>query len=146
MSFNFTHRFDAPRFCTQVRAADAVFQSDDLPRVAQSCESVGSITATLAGALDAELGPVLSLSVRGRVSLRCERCMKTFDFPIESSSEFIVAKTDDEAERISRYVDEKYDVLVASEVESALQFVEDEILLAVPFSPRCNDDCQLAQD
>ena len=141
--FEFTHRFDAQRFAIAVKSAKATLRADQLTRVAQSCERVDSFEVSLNGFVDTNHGPTFRLEVHGTLGLRCERCLREFDFPVDATSELIVVKTDVEAQRIAQYVDEKYDVLVASEIDCALQFVEDEILLAVPFSARCSDDCQL---
>jgi uncharacterized protein len=141
--FEFTHRFDAPRFANAVKTAKGTLGTAQLRRVAQSRERVDLFAVSLDGFVDADHGPTFTLKVHGTLGLRCERCLRAFDYSVDATSELIVAKTDVEAQRIAQYVDEKYDVLVASEIDSALQLFEDEILLAVPFSPRCSDDCQL---
>lgn len=134
-------RFDARRFVQVNSPWIASVNLTSLERLAESCEEIKSVSVEMRGSIMRDVGPLLQLSVSAGLVLMCERCLRSFDYECESSTEIIIADDNNEADRIALYVDEKYEVLVASEVQSALQLVEDELLLAIPFSPRCTTDC-----
>ncbi len=84
--------------------------------------------------------------VRGTVSavfdLRCERCLGTYEFTLES--EFTVALVSSEAEE-EALLDEVEPYLIEEENLETLEFIEDEILLGLPTIARHPDkkDCNV---
>jgi uncharacterized protein len=91
----------------------------------------GSIAALQASASE-RLGFVVS--VQGRLGLTCQSCGAAFELSVDSRSTIYVAK--DSAE-LDAWEEESFESIEASEKTSALELVEDELLLAVPYVPRC---------
>ncbi len=74
------------------------------------------------------------VSVQGCLGLTCQSCGVGFELPVDSRSTMYVAK--DSAE-LESWEEESFDSIEANEKTSALELVEDELLLAIPYVPRC---------
>lgn len=74
------------------------------------------------------------MSAVGSVALICQSCGADFDLPVDSSSTIYVAH---DAAELASWEDEVFECIEGNEKTSALELVEDELLLAVPFIPRC---------
>ena len=74
------------------------------------------------------------VSAVGSVGLTCQICGAEFDLPINSQSTIYVAH---DAAELASWEDEAFECIEGNEKTSALELVEDELLLAVPFIPRC---------
>ncbi|MCB6184367.1 YceD family protein [Leeia sp. TBRC 13508] len=77
--------------------------------------------------------PVLELTVKTTVELICQRCMHSMDFSVDASTTFVVVKYPDQVEVFD--TDEE-DAIMIDDAFNVLEYVEDEILLALPSSPR----------
>jgi uncharacterized metal-binding protein YceD (DUF177 family) len=75
-----------------------------------------------------------AVSVTGRLGLICQSCGAGFELPVDSLSTIYVAR--DSAE-LERWEDESFESIEANEKTSALELIEDELLLAIPYVPRC---------
>jgi uncharacterized protein len=75
-----------------------------------------------------------AVSVSGRLGLLCQSCGAGFELSVDSHSTIFVAS--DSAE-LERWEDESFESIEANEKTSALELVEDELLLAIPYVPRC---------
>jgi uncharacterized protein len=91
----------------------------------------GSIAALQTSASER---PGFVVSVQGRLGLACQSCGAAFELPVDSRSTIYVAK--DSAE-LDAWEEESFESIEATEKTSALELVEDELLLAVPYVPRC---------
>ena len=78
--------------------------------------------------------PGFVVSVAGRVGLTCQSCSAEFDLPIAAQSTVYVAH---DAAELASWEDEAFECIEGNEKTSALELVEDELLLAVPYIPRC---------
>ena len=74
------------------------------------------------------------VKVAASVSLTCQSCGDAFQLPISSQSSIHVAH---DAAELASWEDEAFECIEGNEKTSALELVEDELLLAVPFIPRC---------
>ena len=74
------------------------------------------------------------VTASGSVGLTCQSCSAEFDLPINSQSTIYVAH---DAAELASWEDEAFECIEGNEKTSALELVEDELLLAVPFIPRC---------
>ena len=90
--------------------------------------SVRSLEAKIAG----RIGFVVS--VAGSVGLTCQSCGVEFDLPVDSRSVIHVAQ---DAGELASWEDEAFECVEANEKTSALELVEDELLLSIPYVPRC---------
>jgi uncharacterized protein len=75
-----------------------------------------------------------AVSVTGRLGLICQSCGASFELPVDAHSTIYVAR--DSAE-LERWEDESFESIEANEKTSALELIEDELLLAIPYVPRC---------
>lgn len=133
---------DISRFCRLKERRDGELLVKDLPRLAaESVDGFGSLRWELQGG-SGNLGhPQLELAVAGTVKLVCQRCLQSFDFPIDSTATLVVAESDAAANELGDlFESEDVEVIVGSSGFNVLQLIEDDALLAIPFSPR-HDVC-----
>lgn len=74
------------------------------------------------------------VSATGTIGLTCQSCGAAFDMVVDSQSTIHVAR---DAAELASWDDEVFESIEASEKTSALELVEDELLLSVPYVPRC---------
>lgn len=74
------------------------------------------------------------VSVLGSVGLTCQSCGAEFELPVDSRSVIHVAQ---DAAELASWEDEAFECVEANEKTSALELVEDELLLSIPYVPRC---------
>lgn len=78
--------------------------------------------------------PSFSVLARGRLGLVCQSCGSGFEWPVDAMSTIYVAR---DAAELDAWEEESFESLEATEKTSALELVEDELLLAIPYVPRC---------
>jgi len=106
----------------RTRIADRLAPGADRALVAWSIE----------GGHDSLERPMLTVKVRGRLPLVCQRCLQTLEASIDQRSELLLARDDAELARLD--ADER-EVVLASAPLDATTLVEDELLLTLPFAP-----------
>lgn len=97
------------------------------------CADVGFATGT-------EGFPQLTISARGNLSLRCQRCLRPVAWPLRLTTSLTVLRGDEQAEQLA----EPFDSIVMAADGLALDgMIEDEILTALPMAPLHGpeDDC-----
>lgn len=105
------------------RLTDVLYASDDI------------LDYQLSGAKGSKGEPALCLSVRGALRLKCQRCLGALDFPLHIDSLLVLVEGESDMET-SDITDDSMDVIVASKTMRVAALIEDEILLALPISPR----------
>lgn len=95
----------------------------------------GAIAWRLTGETDARGRPAARLALRGTLVVRCDRCGLNLDLPVDAESAFWFAASEDELNAQPIEVDET-EPLLGSRHFSVAQLVEDELILALPISPR----------
>lgn len=83
----------------------------------------------------------LRLHLQGTVSPACTRCLRPVASSFADERLYKLAATETQAEREDAETDD-YDVMATSERFDVMEFVEDEVILALPIAPR-HEDCQL---
>lgn len=133
--------FDAFEVATRGLELSGMVDASDLPRVAdQLADGVASLTWRIAGLVDARGRPALEVSLDGAVPLECQRCLRPFSWPVLQRTQLLLAR--DERELVHLDGDDEHEVIAAAMPQDALALVEDELLLTLPFAPRCErDDC-----
>jgi uncharacterized protein len=133
---------DAFEFCRRKEYLEGENAVADLPRLAEeSVDRFGTIRWSLQGGSNSLGHPEMTLSVSGSVKLLCQRCLAPFEFDIESGSTLILAKDEGSADEIEALLaDESIEVIVGSKACNVTDLVEDEVLLAIPLSPK-HDVC-----
>ena len=114
----------------------------------ETADTSGSVQWVAEGGMHALGYPQLHLTVKAEVKLMCQRCLTPFAFAVASQATLVLAKDEEAADELEdKLADEDVDVIAASKSVNLLELVEDEVLLAVPLSPkheRCPD--QLGQE
>ena len=94
------------------------------------------------GARDARGRPQLTVALKGSVWLDCQRCLQAFERPLEQATTVLLAH--DEAE-LAQLDAEELEVVLAMSRLNALELVEEELVLTVPFAPHHPDDACSAE-
>jgi uncharacterized protein len=103
----------------------------------------GELQYAVTGALDKDARPVLQITVRGAITLRCQRCLGELDHKLDLSTMLRLAKSEHELARLDD--DESVECILAARDTDVLRLIEDEILLSLPSSPRHNEgECSIA--
>ncbi len=110
----------------------------EMTRLTKDCaDQSGALAWLVEGGTSKSGYPQLTLSVAGAVQLLCQRCLTPFAFEIDSSTVLMLAKDDAHADEIDEILeDESIDVIVGSRTMNIADLIEDEALLALPFSPK----------
>jgi len=109
-----------------------------LPRAADRLSDDGGdavISWRIVGTVDDTGRPALEIAVDGSVPLVCQRCLQTFDWPIAQRTRVLLARDERELARLDE--DDEREVILANAPIEALTLVEDELMLTLPFAPRC---------
>jgi uncharacterized protein len=133
----------------RVKASQAVLRHEafagsvplaKLPRLAASlAESSGTLQVELQATRDGEGQDWLHGEIRGRLPLTCQRGLHAFDWDCDVALSLALVESEAEEEKLLKDA-EPYRV---EDDELPLRdLVEDEVLLALPMMPRCEDpDC-----
>lgn len=108
----------------------------NLERLAPLLASVeGELNWALDAATDPRGRPAATLSIRGTVVVKCDKCGLNLALPIASDSRFWFVHTEAELNAQPIEVDDD-EPLLGSRSFSVGQLIEDEMILALPISPR----------
>jgi len=126
------------------KAADFARVADKLaPGVPEESDEGGTLEWRIAGLTDALGRPAIEVRLDGAVTLECQRCLRPFSWPVEQRTMLLLAR--DERDQASLDEDDEHEVIVAAAPLDALELVEDELLLTLPFAPHCErSDCVTA--
>ena len=129
---------DAFEFCRTGGHREGVTPLTEMPRLAADCANAsGEIDWSIQGGATPQGYPAMVLSVAGPVQLVCQRCLAPFDYHIDSSTQLVLGKDDEEADQIEGILDdESIDVIVGSHAADIRELLEDEALLALPHAPK----------
>ena len=129
---------DAFSFCQLQERREGNILIADLQRLSNECANTeGALSWSLEGGVNRLGYPRLILTVNGNVQLMCQRCLTIFAFEVDSESELILAKNEENADEIEALIDDdEIDVVVGSKTFNIMDLIEDEVLLAIPQSPK----------
>jgi uncharacterized protein len=136
--------FDA--FDLARRGASITGQMDaaSLPRVADRLDPEGGdarIAWRIIGTTDASGHPALEVGIDGAVPLVCQRCLQSFSWTVAQRTLLRLAR--DEAELAEIDDEDEHEVVLAGTPLDAVTLIEDELLLTLPFAPRCEQaECE----
>lgn len=97
------------------------------------------VSFTLQGGRDRWQRLYLNLSVKGDVPLVCQRCIKPMPFEFDEQSR-VVLFADDASLDEAMLSDDELEGMLLQKALDVRMLVEDQILMALPFSPR-HEDC-----
>lgn len=128
-------RQNASQFARQGYAIHGPLSALMLERAADGDVRVGVMSGAVRGLDAGSSGRAgFAVSVTGSIGLTCQSCGVAFDMAVDSQSTIHVAR---DAVELASWDDEVFESIEASEKTSALELVEDELLLSVPYVPRC---------
>jgi uncharacterized protein len=127
---------DGLQFARAALERRGVVGIERLPRLTQLQGSTEGLEYHLRGGRAGNGKPCLRLSVRGSVKLPCQRCLDPIQVPIVIDAELQLAES---AREISE-ADDEIDRVLASRNMDVAWLVEDEVILALPMSPR-HEEC-----
>jgi uncharacterized protein len=81
---------------------------------------------------------MVTLRLTGTVEVTCQRSLHPMPWSLGRSTQLLLAKDAEEADRWDRDSDEA-EVVVADHTLDAETLLEDEFLLSLPFAPLCED-------
>ncbi len=140
---------DSLEFARSSQQLEGEVEVAQLLRVADSLfDSAGGLKYKLTGGLDARQRPRLGLTVAGSINLRCQRCLGSLAYPIVVDANLLVL-TDKAGGETAEFDD--LDGVPADPHTDVWGLIEDEVLLALPLSPRhpeglCNPAVDTSQD
>lgn len=112
-------------------------QVTQLARLADSLyDAAGQLKYELIGGYDARRRPRLQLAVAGAINLRCQRCLGRLEFPVAVETSLLVLTDATHGEDAD--IDD-LDGVPSDPHTDVWGLIEDEVLLAVPISPRHAD-------
>ncbi len=127
---------DSPDFARHGGSLSGSVAVAQLSRLAdQLADQAGSLAFELRGVRDEEGKSFLSLSVTGSLNLRCQRCLAPLPFGVAIDSTLLLVAPGEEWPD-EELEDDRMDAIEASRELAVLPLVEDEVLLALPNSPR----------
>jgi uncharacterized protein len=139
--------FDPFKLAGSGDALEGTLDVGGMPRLADRVATDRTQTPIhwrMEGSLDARSRPQLTVHVEGSLWLVCQRCMQPFPWALEHTTTVLLARDEDELERLDV---EEAEVVLATPRMSAQELVEDELVLTVPFSPRHPEgECPAAAD
>ncbi len=109
-----------------------------LPRVADLLAPDGGaadVSWQIAGTVDALGRPALEISLDGVLPLVCQRCLSSFAWHVAQRTVVLLARDERELERLDE--EDEHEVVLAAAPLDATTLTEDELLLTVPYVPRC---------
>jgi len=128
-------RLDALRLARERGVVEGRVDAHALLRVADLLsEGPAAIVWRIEGTTDGSGRPALRITLKGAVTLECQRCLGDFEWPIDQATDVLLAR--DDAELAALDADSSLEVVLAAGPIDPLTLVEDEFVLAIPFAPR----------
>jgi uncharacterized protein len=133
---------DGFEFASAGATQQGVWPLADFPRLRDMiAAAAGEVAYQISGVRDERGRPALRLKVRGTLPLRCQRCLETMQFEVDTDETLVLAATLDEihAEPADANAPNR---IVAGREMSLRDLIEDELILAVPYAPR-HESCEV---
>ena len=113
------------------------FDAASLPRTVDQLAPEGSaeVSWRIAGLTDPSGRPALEVRVEGSVPLVCQRCLQPFVWPVAQCTTLLLARNQRELATLD--AEDEHEVILAAAPLDGATLAEDELLLSLPFAPRC---------
>ncbi len=113
-----------------------------LPRLAAAlCESEGEVEAQLHFTIDDQKRRRVAAEVSCNVQVLCQRCLKPMPIALASKVEAVLVADDEAAQQVPRQLDP---VIAEEGILNIYEFIEDELLLCLPFTSFHEYNCGAA--
>lgn len=128
---------DGLEFARSGKHLSGHFEIGSLERLGDSLYSAeGAVDYSIQGRQNPKGRPMLHLTVKGTLSLACQRCLGALEFPVDIRSDLLLLRDESEYADIVDDEDDSVDAIVATVGMNVAALVEDEIILALPYAPR----------
>jgi len=130
--------FDAYDLVRRRASIAGRFDAASLPRAADQVAPEGGpaeVAWRISGIIDPSGRPALEVRVDGTVPLVCQRCLQPFGWPVAQQTTVLLARDERELETLD--AEDEHEVILAAAPLDAATLAEDELLLTLPFVPRC---------
>ena len=130
--------FDAFDLVLRSASIGGAVNAASLPRAADRLAPEGGaadVTWQIAGTADAVGRRALEIRLDGILPLVCQRCLQMFAWPVAQRTLLLLARNGRELALLDD--DDEHEVILAEAPLDALTLIEDELLLTLPFVPRC---------
>ncbi len=131
--------FDALQLAAQRQGFGGTLDARTLPRAAERLAGDGAVPLVwrIEGTRDAAGRPALEVALEGSVPLECQGCLRVFAWPVQQRTLLLLARDERELARLDDA--DEHEVVLAAGPLGARGVVEDELLLTLPYVPRCGD-------
>ncbi len=127
---------DGFEFAKNAATIEGRWHIADFERLRESlADAQGTVAYTLSGVRDGAGRLALRLRIRGRLVLRCQRCLELLEYPADIDSTVVLAGSQEEIDA-APYAEGEAERVLASKEMKVGELIEDELLLALPFAPR----------
>lgn len=128
------------RQATIAGTADVASMPRAMDRLAEG--EATKVSWRITGATDGSGRPALEIELRGSVPLECQRCLQAFAWSVAQDTTLLLARNERELAVLDES-DDTHEVVLAAAPLDAPTLIEDEVLLALPFAPRCGEpECE----
>lgn len=130
-------RVDAFEFTRLNESREGKLQVAGMERLKNElADESGELEWALQGGRDKYDHAQMKMHVSGQVNLRCQRCLGSLPYEIDSDTVLVLAPDEEKADDIEELLDdESIDVIVGSREFDLLALIEDDALLALPLAP-----------
>jgi uncharacterized protein len=126
--------FDAYRLARERGALEGTLDVAASERLADRvAEGAAAVDWRIEGTTDEVGRPALAISIAGKVPLECQRCLASFALPIDQRTVTVLAKSESDADALD--AESGDEVLVADRPLDAVELIEEELLLTLPYAP-----------
>lgn len=132
---------DGLQFARSASETGGTLGPAQLPRLAEMGCGIANIAFGVRGGMNRQAKPCLTVRACGTLQLICQRCLGPLPFPVSVDVELVLTASPMEIER----ADDQVDRVLASSSMDVAAMVEDELILALPISPK-HDSCSMAKD
>ena len=130
---------DPEAFAAQAQKLQGSFRLEELDERVWSHEYLAAkgsmVDFTLSGGKDRWQRLYVDLAVRAELPLYCQRCMQPMTFPIDESVHIVLFPSEEKLDE-AMLSDDELEGMLMPEVLDVRELVEDQILMAMPLSPR----------
>jgi len=130
--------FDAFDLALRGASVAGTLDGGSLPRAADRLAPEGGraeVSWRITGKADALGRPALEIALDGVVPLVCQRCLQAFPWPVAQRTLVLLARNERELAVLD--AEDEHEVVLAAAPLDPATLAEDELLLTLPFAPRC---------
>jgi uncharacterized protein len=132
---------DASEFARKGLAIHDTIALSKFPRLSDVIlPSEAALDYRLSGRIDPQGKPRLHLQMQGEVPMTCQRCMEPLKFAVDVDTDFILV-SDERMIPSAEAEEDLNDYLVAGPHIDVAELLEEELLLALPYAPKHEEEC-----